>query len=49
LSLLSEDPYGESWLIKIKPNNLKDDIKTLIHGADVSSWLKKEIDTRKKK
>ncbi len=49
LSLLSEDPYGEGWLIKVKPSNLKDDLKTLIHSADVEPWLKKEIETRKKK
>ena len=49
LSLLAEDPYGEGWLIKIKPSNLKEDLKTLIHGVDVSPWLKKEIQNRKKK
>ncbi len=49
LGILSEDSYGEGWLIKVKPNNLKDDLKTLIHGNDAGSWLKKEIETRKKK
>lgn len=49
LSLLVEDPYGEGWLIKVKPSNLKDDLKTLIHGDDVGPWLKKEIETMKKK
>jgi len=49
LDLLSKDPYVEGWLIKIKPGNLKDDLKLLIHGADVASWLKKEIASRKKK
>ncbi len=49
LDLLAEDPYGEGWLIKVKPINLKNDLKTLIHGADVLPWLKKEIETRKKK
>ncbi len=49
LSLLSEDPYGEGWLIKVKPSNLKDDLKTLTHGDDVGPWLKKEIHNRKKK
>src|SRR3989337_816263 len=42
LGLLAEDPYGEGWLIKIKANNLKDDLKTLIHADDVGPWLKKE-------
>jgi glycine cleavage system H protein len=49
LSLMSEDPYGEGWLIKIKPSNPKDDLKLLIHGNDVGPWLKKEIQNRKKK
>lgn len=48
LDLLSKDPYGEAWLIKVKPSNLKDDIKVLVHGNDVAPWLKKEIETRKK-
>ncbi len=49
LGLISEDPYGEGWLIKIKPSNLKDDLKTLVHGDDVAPWLRKEIQNRKKK
>ncbi len=49
LGLLAKDPYGEGWLIKIKPANLKDELKALIHGADVGPWLKKEIETHKKK
>lgn len=49
LDLLSKDPYSEGWLIKIKPGNLKDDLKALVHGNDVGPWLKKEIETRKKK
>jgi glycine cleavage system H protein len=49
LAVLKEDPYGEGWLIKIKPTNLKDDLKGLIHGLDVGLWIKKEIETRKKK
>ncbi|MDO9098541.1 MAG: hypothetical protein Q7U60_10530, partial [Candidatus Methanoperedens sp.] len=49
LDLLTKDPYGEGWLIKVKPGNLKDDLKALVHGNDVGPWLKKEIETRKKK
>jgi glycine cleavage system H protein len=49
LDILKEDPYVEGWLIKIKPTNLKDDLTGLIHGLDVGPWLKKEIETRKKK
>lgn len=49
LNLLSEDPYGEGWIIKIRPTNLKEDLKALVHGDGVGPWLKKEIETRKKK
>lgn len=49
LELLTRDPYGEGWLIKVKPGNLKDDLKALVHGDNVGPWLKKEIETRKKK
>jgi glycine cleavage system H protein len=49
LELLVKDPYGEGWLIKVKPTSLKDDLKALTHGTDVGPWLKKEIETRKKK
>ena len=49
LDVIKKDPYVEGWLIKIKPTNLKDDLKGLIHGLDVSPWIKKEIETRKKK
>lgn len=49
LNLLSEDPYGEGWIIKIRPTHLNDDLKALVHGEGVGPWLKKEIETRKKK
>jgi glycine cleavage system H protein len=49
LDVLKEDPYGEGWLIKLKPSNLKDDLKALIHGVEIGPWLKKEIENRKKK
>jgi glycine cleavage system H protein len=46
-SLLSEDPYGEGWLIKVKPSDLEVELKELIHGGDVvSEWIKKEIAER---
>lgn len=49
LDLLKEKPYSDGWLIKLKPSNLKDDLKDLVHGLDVGPWLKKEIENRKKK
>lgn len=47
--LLTETPYGEGWLIKVQPSNLKDDLKVLIHGEAVGPWFKKDLEERKKK
>jgi glycine cleavage system H protein len=49
LSLLTDDPYSGGWLIKIKPLNLNDELKSLFHGDDIGPWLKKEIESRRKK
>jgi len=47
--LLTETPYGEGWLIKVQPSNLKDDLKVLVHGEAVGPWFKKDLEERKKK
>lgn len=47
--LLTETPYGEGWLIKVQPSNLKDNLKILIHGEAVGPWFKKDLEERKKK
>ncbi len=47
LSILSEDPYGKGWLIRVEPSNLNEDVKELIHGDEVEEWLKEEIKSRK--
>jgi glycine cleavage system H protein len=47
-SIMTEDPYGEGWLIRVKPTDLEEDLKELIHGPDaVLEWIKKEIAERK--
>ena len=40
---LNEDPYGEGWLVKIKPSNLDEDLKVLKHGDAVAPWAEEEI------
>lgn len=32
--LINKDPYTSGWIMKIKPNNLDEELKTLAHGAD---------------
>jgi len=46
-TLINEDPYGEGWLYKIKPDNM-DDINNLIHGAEaLEKWMAGEIEKYK--
>jgi glycine cleavage system H protein len=32
--LINKDPYNAGWIIKIKPTNLEEELKTLAHGPD---------------
>lgn len=49
-SLINKDPYGEGWIMVVKPSNLTNELNVLFHGADVESWLKQKIkDAEKKK
>lgn len=49
-SLINKDPYGEGWIMVVKPSNLTNELNALFHGADVESWLKQKIkDAEKKK
>lgn len=32
--LINEDPYGEGWLVKIKPNNWAEDCTDLLTGGE---------------
>ncbi len=44
--LINKDPYNAGWIIKIKPTNLEEELKTLVHGPDA---LKKFIDDQNAK
>ncbi len=48
-SLINRDPYGEAWLVIMEPDNLDEDLKTLIPGSDpkkIKTWIEKEIRER---
>jgi len=47
--LINEDPYGAGWLIEIQPVKINEEIPKLLHRERAVEWLKKEIETRKKK
>ncbi len=40
--LLTGDPKGEGWLITIKPENLENDLKSLLFGRKALAWYKQE-------
>jgi glycine cleavage system H protein len=48
-TLINSDPYGEGWIMKVKPSNLDEELKGLIKGSDVDAvkkWL--EVEKREK-
>jgi glycine cleavage system H protein len=43
--LINKDPYGDGWVMKIKPSNLEEELATLYHGEEaVTAFLEKEIE-----
>ncbi|RKX71082.1 glycine cleavage system protein H [candidate division WOR-3 bacterium] len=48
-TILNQDPYGEGWIMKLKPSNLEEELKNLYHGETVEPWLKQEIEDAEKK
>jgi glycine cleavage system H protein len=47
-AIINKDPYGEGWILKIKPSNLDGDLGSLMKGDAVEPWLKGEIEKAKK-
>lgn len=41
-SLVHKDPYGEGWLFKIKPTNLKSNLGKLFAGESNAAWIDQE-------
>jgi glycine cleavage system H protein len=37
--LLSADPYGEGWLMKIRPSNAGRDVHSLLRGSAARRWM----------
>jgi glycine cleavage system H protein len=47
-TLINQEPYGEGWIVKIKPSNLDAELKNLLHEkGEVEEWIKKEIEQHK--
>jgi len=46
-ALINDDPYGEGWVVLLKPTK-PEEIENLLHGEAIFEWYKKEIETRVK-
>jgi glycine cleavage system H protein len=42
-TLINKDPYGDGWIMRLEPSNLDQELKNLVKGTDIESWLRKEI------
>lgn len=45
---INRDPYGDGWLVKIKPDNLAAELSNLLTSETLKSWLEPEIERQKK-
>jgi len=43
-SLINKDPYGQGWIMVVKPSDWEKEQKKLIHGNAVEPWLKPKIE-----
>lgn len=37
--LINRDPYGEGWLMRIKPSRIKSNLKNLLHAKLAAAWM----------
>ena len=44
LSLLNSDPYGDGWLVKLKPANWAQDIGNLVSGPAIVSTVERYME-----
>jgi len=38
--LVNKDPYGDGWLVKIRPKNVKNDLENLMKPSQYAEYLK---------
>ena len=43
---INMDPYGEGWIIAIKPKDLKTELSQLVTGNTIPGWINKEIEAK---
>ncbi len=42
-TLINKDPYGEGWIMILKPSDLDGELSGLMQGSALVDWVKKEI------
>jgi len=45
-NLLNEDPYGEGWIVKIRPTNLEEELKKLVNWEEYMKYVEEDIKKR---
>jgi glycine cleavage system H protein len=48
-ALLNDDPYGEGWLVKVKPTRGKPGLVGLLHGDLARAWMAEAEDTLRRR
>ncbi|GBC80965.1 Glycine cleavage system H protein [bacterium HR10] len=42
-SLINHDPYGDGWLLLLRPERLRESLKHLLYGEQARSWYEREV------
>jgi len=45
-SLLNQDPYGEGWIAKVRPSNLKEELENLMNKDQYIEFIRKDLKKR---
>ena len=48
-TLINKSSYDKGWIMVVKPSNLENDLKNLLHGEEVLPWVKKSLEEAEKK
>jgi hypothetical protein len=48
-ALLNDDPYGDGWLLKVKPTREKPNLVGLLHGDLAREWMREAEDTLRRR
>ena len=48
-TLINSSAYDKGWIMIVKSSNIENDLKNLLHGEEVISWVKKSLEEAEKK